>query len=238
MSIANNHLSKHGRFGDTEIAKTSSGDLWHVNKHEKKLIDNYGKIGEDVVDTLGAGTINPTTGLKEQYVQIALAAAGLGLSLYQGAKGTSQERDNASVKYNLAVNALKDLEKAQNQLEATTFAQKDFTTQKFETDIKRLGKQTSDNLLDIRSNIDESTRRTNLAYSGEIERKEDRAEKRIKEQAMGMSEDLTSQFGLKMGEIIGGFESEKTRLKSQKRKLEYEKSLYSDMSRSRFLGIF
>ena len=41
MSIANNHLSKHGRFGDTEIAKTSTGDLWHVNKHEKKLIDNY-----------------------------------------------------------------------------------------------------------------------------------------------------------------------------------------------------
>ena len=109
---------------------------------------------------------------------------------------------------------------------------------KFETDIKRLGKQTSDNLLDIRSNIDESTRRTNLAYSGEIERKEDRAEKRIKEQAMGMSEDLTSQFGLKMGEIMGGFESEKSRLKAQKRKLEYEKSLYSDMSRSRFLGIF
>ena len=58
MSIANNHLSKHGRFGDTEIAKTSNGDLWHVSKHEKKLIDNYGKIGEDVVDRLGSGTIN------------------------------------------------------------------------------------------------------------------------------------------------------------------------------------
>ena len=37
MSIANNHLSKYGRFGDTEIAKTSTGDLWHVNKHEKKF---------------------------------------------------------------------------------------------------------------------------------------------------------------------------------------------------------
>ena len=238
MSIANNHLSKHGRFGDTEIAKTSSGDLWHVSKHEKKLIDNYGKIGEDVVDTLGSGTINPTTGLKEQWVQTALMVGQLGLSLYQGAKGTSMERDNASAKYNLAVGALKDLEKAQNQLESTTFAQKDFTTSKFETDIKRLGKQTSDNLLDIRSNIDESTRRTNLAYSGEIERKEDRAEKRIKEQAIDMSEDLTTEFGLKMGEIVGGFESEKSRLKSEKRKLEYEKSLYSDMSKSRFLGIF
>ena len=103
MNIANNHLSKHGRFGDTEIAKTSSGDLWHVSKHEKKLIDNYGKIGEDVVDTLGSGTINPTTGLKEQWVQAALMVGQLGLSLYQGAKGTSMERDNASAKYNLAI---------------------------------------------------------------------------------------------------------------------------------------
>lgn len=238
MSIANNHLSKHGRFGDTEIAKTSNGNLWHVSKHEKKLIDDYGKIGEDVVDILGSGTINPETGLKEQWIQIALAAAGLGLSLYQGAKGSSMARDNARSKYNLTIQALADLEKAEGKLESSMFAQKDFTTQKFQTDIDRLGKQTSDNLFDIRSNINESTRRTNLAYSGEIERKEDIAEKRIKEQATDVSEDLTSQFGFKMGEIVGGFESEKAKLKSQKRRLQSEKALYSDMSRDRFLGIF
>ena len=187
MSIANNHLSKHGRFGDTEIAKTSTGDLWHVNKHEKKLIDNYGKVGEDIVDTLGSGTINPNTGLKEQFLTTALAVGQLGLSLYQGAKGASMQRDTAGRKYNLAVSALADLQKAQKELEASTFAQKDLTTQKFESDIGRLSKQTSQNLLDVRSNVDESTRKTNLAYSGVLEEKEERTEKRIKEQAMDTS---------------------------------------------------
>ena len=40
-SIASNHLSSlasKGRFGDNEIAKTSEGELWHVNKREKDLI--------------------------------------------------------------------------------------------------------------------------------------------------------------------------------------------------------
>ena len=238
MSIANNHLSKHGRFGDTEIAKTSTGDLWHVNKHEKKLIDNYGKVGEDIVDTLGSGTINPNTGLKEQFLTTALAVGQLGLSLYQGAKGASMQRDTSSKKYNLAVSALADLQKAQKELEASTFAQKDLTTQKFESDIGRLSKQTSQNLLDVRSNVDESTRKTNLAYSGILEEKEERTEKRIKEQAMDTSEDLMSAFGLRMGDIVGGFESEKARLKGEKERLEYEKSLYSDMSKQKFLGIF
>ena len=42
----NKKLAKQGRFGDTKIAKTSKGSLWHVSKEEKKLIDDYGILGE------------------------------------------------------------------------------------------------------------------------------------------------------------------------------------------------
>ena len=48
-SIAKNHLSdlaSKGRYGDTEIARTSKGELWHVNPQEKALIDMYGMEGE------------------------------------------------------------------------------------------------------------------------------------------------------------------------------------------------
>ena len=41
-TMANNHLSKlaaKGRYGDTEIARTSTGELWHVNPQEKSLMD-------------------------------------------------------------------------------------------------------------------------------------------------------------------------------------------------------
>jgi len=238
MSIANNHLSKHGRFGDTEIAKTSTGDLWHVNKHEKKLIDNYGKIGEDVVDILGSGTINPTTGLKEQFLTAALTAAQFGLSLYQGAKQTKMERDNSSSKFGLTSNALNDLEKAQSNLQTSVTAQKEFTTEQFQSDINKLGKNTGKTLSDIQTNINQSKSKTNLAYSGQLEKLEKDSSDKVREQAEDSSSDLITKFGLKMGDIIGGFESEKSKLKSQKERLEYEKSLYSDMSNNKFLGIF
>ena len=100
MTIAEKHLSKHGRFGDTEIASTSNGELWHVNKFEKKLINDYGDVGERLVDISGAGTINPTTGLKEQYVQAGLMAAQLGLSLFQGASQASMQRETAKKNQN------------------------------------------------------------------------------------------------------------------------------------------
>jgi len=238
MSIANNHLSKHGRFGDTEIVKTSSGDLWHVNKHEKKLIDNYGKIGEDVVDTLGSGTINPNTGLKEQFLMAALTAAQLGLSLYQGAKSTSMQRDTASSKFDLTIDALSNLQTSEKKLEEGTIAQKDLTKQQFQTQLNRLGVKTSQNLFDVRRNIEQSQSKTNLAYSGALEEKEKRTEERIREQSMQSNEDLMSAFGMRMGDIVGGFEAEKAKLRTEKQRLEYEKSLYSDMSKQRFLGIF
>ena len=42
-TIANNHLSSlasKGRYGDTQIAKTSKGELWHVSPQEKSLMTN------------------------------------------------------------------------------------------------------------------------------------------------------------------------------------------------------
>ena len=71
-TIAKNHLSNEstlaskGRGGDTEIARTSKGELWHVNPQEKSLMSMYGMEGEKMVEAIGSGTINPQTGLREQ----------------------------------------------------------------------------------------------------------------------------------------------------------------------------
>jgi hypothetical protein len=57
--------------------------LSHVNSAEAYLIDNYGELGEATTQTIGSGTINPATGLKEynetyQYSgDEALNAAGM-----------------------------------------------------------------------------------------------------------------------------------------------------------------
>ena len=59
-------LGLFGRFGDDRISKVDNKPA-HVNAFESYLIDNYGKLGEELVKETGAGTINPKTGLKEYH---------------------------------------------------------------------------------------------------------------------------------------------------------------------------
>ena len=57
-------LENYGRNGDTEI-RNVGGSPAHVNTWEAYMIDNYGKMGENITQASGSGTINPKTGLKE-----------------------------------------------------------------------------------------------------------------------------------------------------------------------------
>jgi hypothetical protein len=195
MTIAEKHLSKHGRFGDTEIASTSNGELWHVNKFEKKLMDDYGVVGERLVDISGSGTTNPTTGLKEQYIQAIAAAGALGLSLYQGAKQTSMERESAQAKLGLTESQLEELSRSQGLLTES-----------------KIG----------------------FAYSGDIESAKSDSVTDVRK----AEESLMASYGMKIGDVIGMYESEKARIKSERERLESEKKLYESMSKTKFLGIF
>ena len=66
MSILFDVLAKKGRKGDTKVRYVDN-ELSHVNSAEAYLIDNYGELGEATTQTIGSGTINPATGLKEYY---------------------------------------------------------------------------------------------------------------------------------------------------------------------------
>ena len=69
-----------GRGNDTQM-RYVDGELSHVNKQEAKLIDDYGKKGEELVKEHGSGTINPYTGRKEYFAltwATASAAAAIG----------------------------------------------------------------------------------------------------------------------------------------------------------------
>ena len=61
-----NKKAKLGRKGDTEI-RNVGGEESHVNALEASLIDSYGKAGEDFTKSVGAGTINPYTGMREYH---------------------------------------------------------------------------------------------------------------------------------------------------------------------------
>ena len=57
-------LKGYGRNGDTEI-RNVGGSPAHVNTWEAYMIDNYGKMGENITQASGSGTINPNTRLRE-----------------------------------------------------------------------------------------------------------------------------------------------------------------------------
>ena len=59
-----NNKAKLGRGGDTEIRKVDNRES-HVNALEAYLIDVNGKAGEEYAKRVGAGTINPLTGMPE-----------------------------------------------------------------------------------------------------------------------------------------------------------------------------
>ena len=82
-TVTTRKIANKGRFGDTEIRKVD-GDLSHVNAYEAYLIDNYGKEGEDLVQSIGAGTINPKTGKPEYFFTAAASALAIGSSIFKG----------------------------------------------------------------------------------------------------------------------------------------------------------
>lgn len=233
MTIAEKHLSKHGRFGDTEIASTSNGELWHVNKFEKKLMDDYGVVGERLVDISGSGTTNPTTGLKEQYIQAIQAAAAIGslaLGAYQGAKQTSMERESAQAKLELTKSQLGELSRSQGLLGEATQSQLDFITQQSMMDKEKL----SEKMKDISESISQTESKIGFAYSGDIESAKSDSITDVRKAEEG----LMASYGMKVGDVIGMYESERARIKSERERLESEKKLYESMSKSKFLGIF
>tara|TARA_R100000353_G_scaffold54375_6_gene43488 strand:+ start:6226 stop:7122 length:897 start_codon:yes stop_codon:yes gene_type:complete len=62
-----NKLANKGRFGDTKI-RNIDGSPAHVNNMEASLYDRLGKsLATPIIKSMGAGTTNPSTGLKEYH---------------------------------------------------------------------------------------------------------------------------------------------------------------------------
>ena len=63
-----NNIASKGRGGDSEL-RSVFGEVSHVNPIEVNLIDSLGRSGEEIVNQIGSGTINPETGLREYNIR-------------------------------------------------------------------------------------------------------------------------------------------------------------------------
>jgi hypothetical protein len=228
-TIAKNHLSNEsklaskGRYGDTEIARTSKGELWHVNPKEKALMSMYGMKGEKMVDAAGSGTINPETGLKENFLGLTLAAwtaigaiASAGVGIYSAWKGGSERRQQASSERKSAETGLALLDTSEENLGKAA-----------ETGIRQeeLTKET---------NV--AIAQTNLPYSGTVQEKRSTMWNAIQGRYERGKGGLTAGLGKDMGEIEGWFEGEKARITSERARLIAQGNLSKDVEESWYLG--
>ena len=236
MNLAEKHLSQYGRGGDTDIVRTSrtgpgKGDLWHVNKQEKSLIDMYGEKGERFVDKIGSGTKNPVTGLEEKSPTLLLSGAQFGLSLYQGWKQNKMEQQQARDQAKLSRNALGDLMKAEGQLHEMVTAQRDVMTQEFQTARERSGEVGAEKIEETSKQTSQLSAKTGFAGSGQVETMSQEGIEKIRTQTLQSQEGLLGEYGKAMGTIQGEYEAEKSRIKNEREKLEAEIKMYDKQSR-------
>jgi len=237
-NLANNHLSnaaKLGRFGDDSM-RFVDGELSHVNSGEAKLIDVLGQQGEDIVQDVGSGTINPQTGKKEYWLPILFAGIGAGVSAYSAWKSGSSQSMQASSQSDIAQQGLDDIKKAEGSLENVLSSRTNIAEQEYDKEMKDLSTQTGFDLKDMRANTEETLRKSGLVTSGGANRKQSEIWNRISSAYSSGTEGLMATLGKKMGEITSFYEGEKSRLNSEKKRLTREKQLFEDQSESWYLG--
>ena len=246
MSIANKHLSEAalGRFGDTEMYKTSKlgpgkGKVWHVNEDEKRLMNMYGLRGEKLVDAVGSGTINPKTGKEEKFLPALMSAlpvmskiGGVALSGYESWKSGKLEKQTAKSKVSAAESGIAQNEKASQELEESIDAQKEVFQLEFEKASQDLSRDAGYAFDESKSHHEQLAAKTGMATSGGARRSEEKSKKRLGDETKSKTQDLIAGLGRNMGTLMEEFESEKGRLKSEKEKFERELGLARDQEKT------
>jgi hypothetical protein len=237
-TLAENHLSKHGRYGDTEMYKTSpsgpgKGKVWHVNDEEERFMKMYGLEGERLVDAVGSGTINPKTGKEEKFF---IAAATLALGAYSSYKsGSIQEKQARSTK-EAAQKGLEANREAEDKLSESANVERELLGANMKREYGEIGKQLGLSEKQIIEATSKASGKTGFALSGDVESEGKEALDALRESGEYSREGMMGEYGQKLGEITSGYMQEKARLKADKEKWTSEISLAGDMEGSWYLG--
>tara|TARA_R110002020_G_scaffold256273_2_gene469905 strand:+ start:598 stop:1311 length:714 start_codon:yes stop_codon:yes gene_type:complete len=186
----NEHL--YGRFGDTDLIKTSSGEKWHVNKLEKSIIDRMGAEGEDFVAYHGSGTTNPITGHKEQWIPAAIAAVGLGMKLFGMYKAGKAAED---VDSSGAVDAAEGVAQAETETAWESYMAD--RSQQFTSSIGKVvgaAKQTASSVMDIFNKKESVNESTGLVSSGEVDDQYDNASSQVRDDYKSTTNQFQSEY--------------------------------------------
>jgi len=240
-TLADNHLSSlasKGRYGDTDIARTSEGVLWHVNPAEKALMGMMGKEGEKLVDAVGSGTTNPETGLEEQFVD-PMTAIAIGQFAMQGfsfLSGQSAEKEKAKVEIEGYRDQLNDLNSQSRLLDEGRQAKISANMAEHQMAVGDLSSQTGIAKEDLNKQTETAIKKSGMATSGTITGKQSQMWNRIMSSFGRGKKSLMASLGSKMGEVEGWYESQKATISANRATLNQQLNFAKKRSESGWFG--
>jgi len=242
QTMGNNHLSSlaaKGRFGDTEIAKTSKGELWHVNPQEKSMMDTYGMKGEKMVDAIGSGTTNPQTGLKEQNPALWLAGAAVA-SVVVGAfgsykSGRASELQSQSEGRQADI-GLKQIQDSISALENRTTKGRAAVMADFGTAVETESYKTGVDKTDLFQGTAKAIQQSGMPTAGSVNQQSSLAWNRIRDRWGMKGDSLLADLGKRMGKIEGDYESQIAKLEGEKLRFTETKRAAGERGDSWYLG--
>ena len=215
-----NHLSEaatKGRYGDDVLV--------HMSRKEVRSLANAAGLKEL--------PRNPETGLSEAWIFLA---AGLALSLYQGAKGTSMGREAAKSQISLLHSQKKQVGEQEEALGQTVGAQKQAITANFEQQLEGMSAKTGMEKEDIVEGYNKSMQASGLKSSAGAEESRSKMWDRVS-QAFGRGKDsLYAELGEKMGQVEGMEEEERARIESEKKRIAAETRIQNLQRHNTFFG--
>ena len=215
------------------------GSLWHVTESEKSLMDR-GEGGELIVDSLGSGTFNPTTGKEEKFaiagaVMIGSAIVGAGAKAYGSYQKGKEEASAAQIKYDQAIEGLENIEKSLTALDENVAHQRSVVEMQGRTaqeDIRREFQQASESQrMQGDKLISQSGLKTGTATQ-QVQQSKDHFISNMESK----TEQVQSTIDSNLASILSMYEEEKGKLSEEKLKLENMKKLAAAEKDKWYLG--
>jgi len=211
-SMAKNHMSElanKGRYGDDILV--------HMNKDEAKVLAKAAGM-----DNL---PINPKTGLQEAWI---FAAAGLALGAYAAWKGGSSSSNQAGNQAKLTGLQLDEINKAKTNLLPSKEAKSEVALLEYEQEGNKLGITKEESI----KGLDTAMNKSGLVSSSGITEKASMVWKQFEVQETG----LNSQLGKNMASIEEEYETEKSKLDMESKRLKLQENQFEKQSNSWYLG--
>jgi len=230
-SLADKYLSKHGRYGDTEMYHTSEGETWHVNPSEKNMMESLGPIGERIVGEIGSGTINPVTGLKEQWLPWVIAALTVVSSAASGNKAAMGAAGSAE----MAQAGLDSLGKSNRQAKKTYESSMDMIKETHDKSQSQISKKTSFSAGDLQEQSSKVAGKTRMPTGGS-DASFQKAYDRLAFEYEATSDSLSANTAREAGKVTGEYEGKVAENRAKANVLQVQKKMYDEQADSWYLG--